>query len=200
LLCLFAPAASTTVNIPNVSPIILSSINNPPVSAPSPLVKTPLHKYQTQAKTRKRNKTLAGNNNPNAQATAAAGVYQTRTVLIPGTDPFCIANFTINWDSNGNPSEGQPITWWRAFTNPTQYVEPTNPTAADLQFNLIPNKILGILYYHQEPFKTLDGGKDVYTLPDGTTRTSASQLSDQAWSNLGDRISASSWPTTNVIG
>jgi hypothetical protein len=148
---------------------------------------------------------LAGNpNNPNAQAAAFTGVYPDRTVIVDGTtNQFCITNFTLNWDSNGVPIEGQPITWWRAFTNPTQYVEPTNPTLADPQWNLIPNGILGVLYYHQEPFKTFDGGKSLFTLPDGTTRTgtnAATNMSAQAWTNMGDRISNQTWPTSNLTG
>jgi hypothetical protein len=145
---------------------------------------------------------LAGNpNNQNNVVSAFSGVYPTRTVIVDGTtNQFCINTFTLTWNANGVPTEGQPITWWRAFTNPSQYVEPTNPTAADPQWNLIPQSIQGILYFHQEPYKTFDGGKDVYTLPDGTTRTSGSQMSDQAWSQLGQRVCDQTWPTGNITG
>lgn len=138
-----------------------------------------------------------------------SGIYDMRTVLVSGTDPYCVRLFPLTW-VNGVPTEGQPITWWRAYTNPTQFVEPTNPTPADPQWNLVPNGLQAIHYFHQYPFHDIYPGEEildtqtgktdtVYFLPDGTTRTSGSQMSEQAWRQIGDRIFNDVWPTSNVI-
>jgi hypothetical protein len=136
-----------------------------------------------------------------------AGIYEMRTVILPGTDPFCVRLFPTSW-VNGVAVEGQPVTWWRAYTNPTQFVEPTNPTQADPQWGLIPNGLQAIHFFHQFPFHTIYPGEEVtqgastvviYNLPDGTTRTPGNKMSAQAWGQIGAKIFSDEWPTANVI-
>jgi hypothetical protein len=130
-----------------------------------------------------------------------------RTVLVPGTDPYCIRLFPIRW-VDGVAVEGQPICGWRAYTSPVASVDPTAPTPADPQWALIPDRLEGILFFHQQPWKTLYVGDEsqqgnrtitTYYLPDGSSRTSGPPMSETAWSQLGTKVADDTWPTYNLL-
>lgn len=124
------------------------------------------------------------------------------TELFPGSHPFCIRWFPVQWAQDpdgsidyGTPILGYPIVGWRAWHNLNKFVDSTGATPLDPKLNLILDSIQGICWYHQPPYKTMMGGMDLYFLPDGTTRTSGSVMSDTAWEQLSQKIvDDNAWP------
>lgn len=98
------------------------------------------------------------------------------------------------------PKGDIPAIWaWRAYTNPAQSI--TSVINNERPLADIPAEIFGMVYYHQPPpgaeplRRTLDygsqdagGGPYTFYLPDGSTRHTQANMSQQAYEQLAVNI------------
>lgn len=93
------------------------------------------------------------------------------------------------------PNGPQPAVWaWRAYTNPTQSI--TSSVANPRPLSDIPSGILAMVWYSSAPgavpirktFEYGDARPFTFYMPDGTTRTNASNMAAPAYQQLVDNL------------